>query len=215
MYEKFFSSHFVISWFLLFVPVNLMLHSIKDKIQEWPILLGFMFFTLFIGLIIGAQWHRLYIFPFPQLNEWKSGIQPAVELSNQLVVTIYSKKTPIFLDRPYFDSAGDKGLEGLYLLQVPRHYSDNVRIKSIEDLVIYRAISDNNDNTHYDKDSWELSDILINIKGNTTSHTKVIKKLFPANNLINLIPGGPITSDPIFIMVKDYVVPSLKFKIIK
>jgi len=171
-------------------------------------------FILFIGLIIGAQWHRLFIFPFPQLHEWKSGEEPYVELSNKLVITIYSKHTPVFLDRLYFDSISDNRLEGLYLVQIPRHYHDNIRIKSSKDLIIYRAISDNNNNLYYFNNNWKSSDIQIKVQGFTTSHTKVIKKLFPANNLIDLIPGGPIASDPIFIMVKDYVTPSLKFKIL-
>ena len=168
-------------------------------------------FIFSIGLIIGAQWHRLFIFPFPQLQEWKSeGVN--VELSDKLVTTIYSTHTPIFLDRLYFDSIGDKRLEGLHLVQIPRHYDENIRIKSSKDLIIYRAISDNNNNLHYD--NWDLSDIQINIEGLSTSHKKLIKKLFPANNLIELIPGGPIASDPIFVMVKDYVTPSLQFKIL-
>jgi len=41
---------------------------------------------------------------------------------------------------------------------------------------------------------------------NNKIQTKVIKKLFPVNNLIDLIPGGPIASDPIFIMAKDDVI---------
>jgi hypothetical protein len=175
-------------------------------------------FILFIGLIIGAQWHRLFIFPFPQLHEWKSGKeingQPYVELSNKLVITTYSKHTPVFLDRLYFDSISDNRLEGLYLVQIPRHYNDNIRIKPSKDLIIYRAISNNNNNFHYDNNNWDSSDIQTNIKGSSTSHTKVVKKLFPANNLIDLIPGGPIASDPIFIMVKDHLTPSLKFKIL-
>ena len=179
-------------------------------------------FIFSIGLIIGAQWHRLFIFPFPQLYEWKTGENVElrklriegvkVELSDKLVTTIYSTHTPIFLDRLYFDSIGDKRLEGLHLVQIPRHYDENIRIKSSKDLIIYRAISDNNNNLHYD--NWDLSDIQINIEGFTTSHKKFIKKLFPANNLIELIPGGPIASDPIFIMIKDYVTPPLQFKIL-
>ena len=110
-------------------------------------------FILFIGLIIGAQWYRLYIFPFPQLHEWKSGGeisgQPYVEYSGKLVITTYSKHTPVFLDRLYFDSISDNRLEGLYLVQIPRHYHDNIRIKPSKDLIIYRAISDNNNNLHY------------------------------------------------------------------
>ena len=108
----------------------------------------------------------------------------------------------------------DNRLEGLYLVQIPRHYHDNIRIKSSMDVIIYRAISDNNNNFHYENNNWDSSDIQINIEGSSTSHTKVIKKLFPANNLIDLMPGGPIAADPIFIMAKDYVTPSLKFKIL-
>jgi hypothetical protein len=137
-----------------------------------------------------------------------------VELVQKLANTIYSKHTPVFVDRLYFDSIGDNRLENLYLVQIPRHYHHKIRIKSSKDLIIYRAISDNNNNLHYDDNNWDLSDIRINIEGQSTSHTKVIKKLFPANNLIDLIPGGPIASDPIFIMVKDYVTPSLQFKIL-
>ena len=168
-------------------------------------------FLVFIGLIIGAQRYRLFIFPFPQLQEWKSG-GAHVELSDKLVITAYSIHTPIFLDRLYFDSIGDKRLEGLYLVQIPRHYDENIRIKSSKDLIIYRAISDNNNNLYYD--NWDLSDIQINIEGLSTSHKKVMKKLFPANNLIDLIPGGPAASDPIFVKIKDYVAPSLQFKIL-
>ena len=192
--------------------VGVVINFLKDKV------LGAICITLFIGLIIGAQWYRLNIFPFPQLQEWKeaSRVQeqaPTVSvLSIKLVTTIYSKNTPVFLDRLYFDSIGDNRLEGLYLLQIPRHYSDTLRIKSSKDLIIYRAISDNNNNAHYD--NWESSDIPINIKGGTATQTKIIKKLFPANNIIELNPGGPISTDPIFIKLKDYDTPSLKFMII-
>jgi len=39
-----------------------------------------------------------------------------IELSNKLVITTYSKCTPVFLDRLYFNLISDKRLEGLYLL---------------------------------------------------------------------------------------------------
>jgi hypothetical protein len=181
-------------------------------------ILGTIFITLIIGLIIGAQWYRLNIFPFPQLQEWKAATRAEVQLPNleqsiKLVTTIYSNKTPVFLDRLYYDSIGDNRLEGLYLLQIPRHYSDIVRIKSSKDLVIYRAISDNNNNRHYK--NWESSEIPINIQGVQTTQTKIIKKMFPANNIIELDSGGPFSSDPIFIKLKDYVAPTLKFMVLE
>ena len=183
-------------------------------------------FIFFIGLIIGVQWHRLFIFPFPQLRDWKSSQfhtwqledenigQSFVELSDQLTISIYSKNTPVFLDRLYFDSIGDNHLEGLYLVQIPRHYDDNIRIKPSKDLIIYRAISDNNNNLHYYRNDWDSAGIQINIKGSSTSHTKLIKKTFSANGLIDLNSGGPVSSDPIFIMIKDYVTPPLRFEIL-
>ena len=179
-------------------------------------MLGAIFFILSVGLIIGAQWYRLYIFPFPQLHEWKvleyqRGIY--VPPNVKLVTTIYSSKIPIFADRFYLDSIGDSRLEGIYLLQIPRHYSGNIRIKSTMDLVIYRAISDSNDNKNYDNDKWESSDIPINVKGGSASHTKIVNKTFLANKIIELSSGGPITSDPIFIKVIDYDAPPLKFKV--
>mgnify|MGYP003990730967 FL=1 len=81
------------------------------------------------------------------------------------------------------------------------------------DLVIYRAISDSNDNKNYDNDKWESSDIPINVKGGSASHTKIVNKTFLANKIIELSSGGPVASDPIFIKVIDYDAPPLKFKV--
>jgi len=180
--------------------------SRKDTVKAIRTLL----FIFVIGLIIGAQWYRLFLFPFPQMSEWawNDKEKPYIYSSNELVITVYKQKIPVFADRLYSDLIGDNRLEGLYLVQIPRHYSDTIRIQSSKDLIIYRAIPENG---YYD--NWELTDIPINIKGQSTTHTKIIKKLFPANNLIELSPGGGIASDPIFIKVKDYVSPALKFKV--
>ena len=174
-------------------------------------LISVIFVALSVGLVVGAQWYRLYLFPFPQLNEFRAQSQPNVEVSKNLVTTIYSKNTSIYIDRIYFDSIGDKRLEGLYLLQIPRHFSKNIRFKLSADIIIYRSISDSNNNKHYYKDNWIQTDILINIQGQNSLHDKVVKKLFPANNLIELLPGGPVSSDPIFIEFRGYKPPSLEF----
>ena len=170
-----------------------------------------MIIVLFIAILAGAQWYRLYLFPFPQLNEFWPQSEPHIEISNKLATTVYSKNTSIFIDRLYFDSVGDKRLEGLYILQIPRHFSQNIRFKSSIDIVIYRAISDSNNNKDYYKDNWSQTDIQTHIQGQTSLHDKVIKKVFPADNLIELRPGGPVSSDPIFIEFLGYKAPSLEF----
>ena len=170
-----------------------------------------IFLALFIGLVVGAQWYRLYLFPFPQLHQWKSGFQEYEEISKKIVLTIYTNNTSIYIDRAYFDSIGDKRLEGSYLLQIPRHFSKKIRFISNEDLIIYRPISESNNNKNYFQDNWVETDILISIQGQTSVHDRVVKKIFPANNLIELRSGGPISSDPIFIEFLGHKSPSLEF----
>jgi hypothetical protein len=168
---------------------------------------------LAIGLVSGAQWHRAYIFPFPQLRGLLTN-NPNLEIppkTEKMIVTRYSKESPVFLDRLYFDSVGDARLDGLYTIRMPRHYSGDISIESSKDLIIYRAVSNDNNNTYLI--NWELSDVPINVIGKSTTHTKIFKKLFSADKAIKLSAGGPIASDPIFIQVLNYIepIPSFRF----
>ena len=173
------------------------------------VLIGFFLFSA--GLIIGAQWYRLYLFPFPQLNNWKYPPETRVYLSEKIIITSYTAKIPVFLDRGYFDSIGDERLEGLFLVQIPRHYSDNIIIKAHNDVTIYRFISNDNINTPFD--SWTSTDIPINVRGWTTIHTHVVKKDFSAG-IITLDPGGPVASCPILIKVHDNKSLTLGFEVL-
>jgi len=169
------------------------------------------FFVFIAGLVIGAQWYRLYLFPFPQLHNWKYPPEVRVPLSEKMIITRYTAKTPVFLDRLYFDSIGDERLEGLFLVQIPRHHSDNIIIKAYRRITIYRFITDDNINTHFD--SWTSSDIPINVRGHSTTHTRVVKKDFPAG-IITLNPGGPVASSPVLIKAHNYTAPSLEFEVL-
>jgi hypothetical protein len=173
------------------------------------LLIGFFVFSA--GLVIGAQWYRVYLFPFPQLYNWKYPIEKRVPLSEKIIVTKYTAKTPVFVDRQYFDSIGDKRLEDLYLVQIPRHHKENIIINSHRALSIYRLITDDNINTPFD--SWTSSDIPINVRGWSTKHTRVVNKDFPAG-IITLNPGGPIASSPILIKVHNFTSASLPFEVI-
>lgn len=181
------------------------------KTKLWRLsLIGYIVFLLF-GVLVGVQWHRLYIFPFPQLQNWNNPQEEHVPLSKKMVITKYSTKTPVFLDRLYFDSIGDKRLEDLFLVQIPRHYSDDITINAYQPVTIYRFISDDNINTYFH--SWTPSDIPIDVRGKSTKHTRIVKKDFPAG-IITLQPGGPIASSPILIKVHNYTEPSLEFEVL-
>ena len=167
---------------------------------------------LVIGALIGAQWYRLDLFPFPQLRDLKHPPEARVLLSEKIIITRYTAETAVFLDRQYFDSIGDERLEGLFLVQIPRHHSDNILIEAYSPITVYRFISDDNDNTHFD--SWTASDIPIDVRGWSTTHTHVVKKDFPAG-LITLNPGGPVASSPILIEIPNYTAPSLEFEVLE
>ena len=162
------------------------------------------------GLLSGVQWHRLDLFPFPQLRAWKYPPDGVLK-SEKFVVTSYSAGTPVFLDRQYYDTVGDERLEGLFLLQIPRHHSDDILIRADSSLTIYRFISDDNLNTPFE--SWTPSDIPIHVRGFTTTLTRVVKKDFSAGT-ITLSPGGPVASSPILIEVHNYVAPPLGFEVL-
>lgn len=162
------------------------------------------------GLVTGVQWHRLRLFPFPQLHAWRYPPEGVVK-SEKFVITRYTAETPVFLDRLYFDTVGDDRLEGLFLIQIPRHHSDSIVIKAERSLTIYRFISDDNLNTAFER--WTPSDIPIHVRGFSTAHTRVVKKDFTAG-IITLSPGGPVASSPILIEVRDYTAPALGFEVL-
>jgi hypothetical protein len=179
------------------------------RLKLGPLLLiGALVFSA--GMVTGVQWYRLRLFPFPQLHVWKYPPE-GVQKSDKFVITRYTAETPVFLDRLYFDTVGDERLEGLFLIQIPRHHSDDITIKADRPLTVYRFISDDNDNAAFE--SWTPLDIPINVQGFSTKHTRVVKKDFPAGEA-TLSPGGPVASSPILIEVHDYTAPALGFEVL-
>jgi hypothetical protein len=162
------------------------------------------------GLVTGVQWHRLRLFPFPQLHAWKYPPE-GVRKSEKFVVTRYTAGTSVFLDRLYFDTVGDERLDGLFLVQIPRHHADDIVIKADSRLTVYRFISDDNVNTEFE--SWTPTDIPINVQGYSTRHTRVVKKDFAAG-VITLSPGGPVAASPILIEAHEYTAPALVFEVL-
>ncbi|MGW8181874.1 MAG: hypothetical protein ACWGQW_24360, partial [bacterium] len=101
--------------------------------------------------------------------------------------------------------------DGLFLIQIPRHYSDDIVIRADSSLTIYRLISDDNLNTPFE--NWESTDIKVHVRGFSTAHTRVVKKDFTAG-IITLSAGGPVASCPILIEVHNLRTPALGFEVL-
>ena len=108
----------------------------------------------------------------------------------------YQPGSHIFNDRNYINNLNDKELIGLTLLQVPRHYNKNIEIELFDEVTIFRVLCDKNNNEEY-KD-WEKVKFKVNIIGFSCKHTIVVKKEFNKQTVI-LLPGGPHSTDPIFL----------------
>ena len=102
----------------------------------------------------------------------------------------------IFSNRHYFNHRNDEKLKGLYLIQIPRHYSKDIYLNAFNEIIIYRVLCKKNNNKRYI--NWEKENYKLEIIGSTCVHTDVIKKKYK-ENIIKIAAGGPISSDPIFI----------------
>jgi len=109
----------------------------------------------------------------------------------------YNTGTNIWLDRFYYNHENDYKLLNFYLVKISRHAKGNLSIKLMKDAEIYRAICEINDNHKYR--DWDEANFTVVIIGKSCVHNKVIKKKFKKGN-ITLKAGGPISSDPIFIL---------------
>lgn len=178
---------------------------LKPKAQWWLAALVFG-----VGLVAGVQWHRLHLFPFPQLQAWRYPPHGVLK-SDKFVITRYAAGTAVYLDRPYYDTVGDDRLDGLFLIQIPRHHSDDIVIRADSSLTVYRFISDDNANAPFE--SWTPTDIRIHVRGFSTAHTRVVKKDFSAG-IVTLSPGGPVAASPILIEVHGYTAPALGFELV-
>ena len=90
--------------------------------------------------------------------------------------TPYTAGIPMFSDRTYHDIIGNEELENSNIIQIPRHYFGNIQIEINNEVTVYRILSKKNDNSFL-KD-WELTNIKLNVRGYSCSHTLVVKKVF-------------------------------------
>jgi hypothetical protein len=108
----------------------------------------------------------------------------------------YAKGTPLFSDRSYEDEIGSKSLESSYVVQLPRHFDGNITLVANEQIIIYRLISDDNNNQIFS--DWNQTEIPVLVNGASSKHNKVISKAYKAGE-IELPSGGPACSSPVLV----------------
>ena len=151
------------------------------------------------------------LFPRQFLHELKSILTTkeaklASELNEQLTaknatppkirILPYAKGTPLFSDRNYEDEIGSTTLEPGYVVQLPRHFDGNITLMASEQIIIYRFISDDNNNQIFS--DWNITEIPVLVNGASSKHTKVVSKAFNAGE-IELSSGGPVCSSPVLV----------------
>lgn len=151
------------------------------------------------GIFIGMLLYKNKWFPTPLLVSIKRYFKPPtppIYDHIDMIITQYTKGMPLFSDRTYHDTIGDKALESLYLIQIPRHRKFPIEFESSTPIEVLRLVSDANDNQIFE--DWEKSDIKVYVKGASCIHTGVVTKTFEPGK-ITLSPGGPVASSPILI----------------
>ena len=140
---------------------------------------------IFLIIILSFTIFLLYFLPLKLENEPKINI-----------IKNYKTGNYIFSDRDYINHLNNEKLVGLSLIQIPRHYYEKIEIEIFDKIDIYRILCEKNNRKSYI--NWEQIDYTVNIIGISCIHDDVVKKTFD-KGIIYLLPGGPISTDPIFI----------------
>lgn len=120
-------------------------------------------------------------------------------LKNKPFLTRYNKNTNIWLDKLYYNHKNDDKLNNFYLIKIKRHQTKKIKIFLPTETEIYRMLCSINDNNQYQ--DWEIVNFEVAMIGKSCVHTKVVKKKFK-KGFLKLDSGGPVSSDPIFILNK-------------
>ncbi len=119
----------------------------------------------------------------------------------EIFIKKYKLGTNIFSNRTYRNILNEEFLDSLYVIKIPAHYYQDIKLVVLKKLKVYRAICRKNNNNHLDDWSKEKQEILI--IGHRCIHQKLVSKnLNIGTHYIK--SGGPFASDPIFIEQDDY-----------
>jgi hypothetical protein len=156
------------------------------------VILGMMIYRNNWFPIQQLVWGKHYFFPYQDVKK----TIPKLDNFIRFILTPYLSRTPLFSDRDYYDTICDNRLKDSYLIQIPRHFNSFIAIEVYKPVIIYRILSNTNDNTpFYD---WKKTNIEVNVKGASCSHTRVVSKIFEPGKII-LNSGGPVAASPILI----------------
>jgi hypothetical protein len=123
-----------------------------------------------------------------------------VEELNNINLIPYIFKTPIFSDRDYIEAQNLELFRNSTLIQFPRHFTKDIRIRSHKESVVYRLLSIKNENRIYD--DWTSLGPLAMVKGAGSVHdVAIMEKYLPG--IYTFYNRGPKTSSPIFIISND------------
>jgi len=176
-------------------------------------------FLLFLAFCYGFVSHRNKIFPYKIIKKTigsLSGKQLDItqdikirekyknwnDINNnfkpfkEIFLKEYIPGINIYSDRHYFNHMNDDKLYDFSVIQLPKHYGQNIQLYSSSEVTIYRALCDHNNNNEYD--NWEKVDFEIMVISHTCIYKDLVKKSFIKGKIV-LSPGGPKSSDPIFI----------------
>jgi len=173
---------------------------------------------LFLMFCYGFLSHRNQIFPyqiikffketalniyFKEINIKENKIKNNYKDWNKLnanfkkvFIKKYYSGINIFSDRNYFNHKNDDKLKGLYLVQIPRHYQNDIYLNIYDEIIIYRVLCERNNNKKYK--NWKKISYKLAIIGFSCIHTDLIEKKV-TKGVLRIMPGGPVSSDPIFI----------------
>ena len=110
----------------------------------------------------------------------------------------YKTHNHIYLDREYKNMKNNYYLKNTLIIKVPRHQTGSIRIRTNKPIIVLRATCEKNNNKNYSV--WEKINVKIKIVGVSCIHNQLYKKKFNRGTF-QLLVGGPIASDPIFIRV--------------
>ena len=179
----------------------------KKKNLIYLILLLFMF-------CYGFMSHRYEVFPYQIIKFFKQTLfslhlteydKSRNEYKNwnkfndnfEISIKKYYPGLNIYSDRHYFNHRNDEKLKGLYLVQIPRHYQDDIYLNVFNDIFVYRVLCEKyNKNEEYI--NWEKENYKLLIIGGGCIHTEVVKKKFK-KGIIKILSGGSTSTDPIFV----------------
>jgi|MDTF01.1.fsa_nt_gb hypothetical protein len=151
----------------------------------------------------------LTIRQFHKLDQNEKLIRDKYKNWNKKIKIIqYRPNLPIWSDRNYINLKNNKKLDNLFIIQIPKHHKSSIKLSIDGTIIIYRVLCEKNDNKKF-KNFKNLNFELL-IISESCIHNNIVAESV-SENFYEILPGGPISSNPIFIGNSDN---KINFKIL-